>query len=272
MNMARTGIVHRFLSPTYLFPSFSSRVVVEQACLRPGQRWRRVPASRGPLFRFPFRPVSAASSPFSPPIRSTSWARVLAPESTPQQGCIFSGGLFSFCWGFGEKDERVVFSLRRVWVLFLPCCVSVDLIITAASCGFEHACGWCSCSVAGSCSSLVLVGVRGFWSGCALVLIPVFAEACDGSSSNNFSSSVLVGYGCVVLCAGWAQVRSTVVATRFAWTGTLYRPCFEALSKLFSGGPLSLRADHQRSQNYWDSDSRLNLVHLFAASRWCGIG
>ena len=52
--MARTGIVHRFLSPTYLFPSFSSRVVVEQACLRLGQRWRRVPASRGPLFRFPF--------------------------------------------------------------------------------------------------------------------------------------------------------------------------------------------------------------------------
>ena len=101
------------------------------------------------------------------------------------------------------------------------------------------------------------------------------------------------------MCAGWAQVRSTVVATRFAWIGTLYRPypgqiiawfgfvgdvwpllvlfvhvgrCFEALSKLFSGGPLSLRADHRRSQNYWDFDSRLNLVHLFAASGWCGLG
>ncbi|KAF2551659.1 hypothetical protein F2Q68_00035158 [Brassica cretica] len=134
----------------------------------------------------------------------------------------------------------------------------------------------------------------GFLSGCAQVLIPVFDEACDGSSSNNFSSSVLIGYRRVVvlvsltatsniwfsltsqryigllksfcggvrrqLCAGWAQVRSTVVAARFSWIGTLYWPypgqinawfgfagdvwpllvlfvrvgrCFETLSELF---------------------------------------
>lgn len=54
----------------------------------------------------------------------------------------------------------------------------------------------------------MLVGVRGFWSGCALVLIPVFAEACDGSSSNNFSSSVLVGYGCVVVLVSLTATSS----------------------------------------------------------------
>ena len=47
--------------------------------------------------------------------------------------------------------------------------------------------------------SLALVGVRGFGLGCALVLNLVAAEASDGSSSTNFSRSVLDGYGRVVV-------------------------------------------------------------------------
>ncbi|KAF2551097.1 hypothetical protein F2Q68_00035168 [Brassica cretica] len=195
---------------------------------------------------FPFLPFCRFISFFPSDTLDVSafWvgSRDLFPLDLVWLLCIVGGSLL-LVQGVIGLDWGYQFSLRRVWVLFLPCCVPVDLIITAASCGFEHAVAAClasSPSVLLSAvsnlvldlsllvdSSLVLVGVRGFWSGCALVLIPVFAEACDGSSSNNFSSSVLVGYG--RLCAGWAQVRSTVVATRFAWTGTLYRPSQQAV-------------------------------------------
>ncbi|KAG5377610.1 hypothetical protein IGI04_025452, partial [Brassica rapa subsp. trilocularis] len=47
--------------------------------------------------------------------------------------------------------------------------------------------------------------------------------------------------------------------------------CFEALAELFSGGPLSLIADSSGRPKLPGSDSRLNLVHLFAASCWCGL-
>ncbi|KAF2553172.1 hypothetical protein F2Q68_00035157 [Brassica cretica] len=43
-------------------------------------------------------------------------------------------GVISLDWGYR-------FSLRRIWVLFFPCFVLVDPIITAASCGFDHASG-----------------------------------------------------------------------------------------------------------------------------------
>ncbi|KAF3494804.1 hypothetical protein DY000_02054169 [Brassica cretica] len=53
----------------------------------------------------------------------------------------------------------------------------------------------------------------------------------------------------------------------FARSGIVY-----SLSKLFSDRPLSLRADHRGSQNYWGPDSRLNLAHSFTASCCCGHG
>ena len=40
----------------------------------------------------------------------------------------------------------------------------------------------------------------------------------------------------------------------------------DVLGELFSGGPLSLRADSSGRPKLPGSDSRLNLVHLFAAS------
>ena len=72
MNMARTRLIHRFISPPYLFPSLSSRVVVEQACLRPGRLQRALPLDSAFLHCCRF--IS-----FSPLICSTAWARILAP-------------------------------------------------------------------------------------------------------------------------------------------------------------------------------------------------
>ncbi|KAF3590339.1 hypothetical protein DY000_02021196 [Brassica cretica] len=102
---------------------------------------------------------------------------------------------------------------------------------------------------------------------CALFTNPVLVEASDGSSVSNFSSSVLGDDGRVVvlrLGSVWDVRRLQLL---FARSGIVY-----SLGKLFSDGPLSLRADHRGGQNYWGPDSRLNLAHSFAASCCCGHG
>ena len=47
--------------------------------------------------------------------------------------------------------------------------------------------------------------------------------------------------------------------------------CWSGDLTLFSDGSLSLRADLSGRPKLPGSDSRLNLVHLFAASCWCGL-
>lgn len=59
-----------------------------------------------------------------------------------------------------------------------------------------------------------------------------------------------------------AGVRGLSLAV-FLGTGA-----FEVLGKLFSDGPLSLRADSSGRPKLPGSDSRLNLVRSFAASGW----
>ncbi|KAF2554256.1 hypothetical protein F2Q68_00035155 [Brassica cretica] len=228
MNMARTRLIHRFISPPYLFPSLSNRVVVEQACLRPGRLQRALPLDS--VFLHCCRFIS-----FSPPICSTAWARILAPESAPLRNfeleveiifpldlvwllsvrewegrdgfygspavrCFWSKESSALIGVIGSRfvesgssffhvfKERLSTPLQwpRAWLPHLRFSCSRFLIWFSI----------CSLLVDGS---LVLVGLRGFLSGCAHVLIPVFDEACDGSSSNNFSSSVLIGYGRVVV-------------------------------------------------------------------------
>ncbi|KAG5378664.1 hypothetical protein IGI04_026506 [Brassica rapa subsp. trilocularis] len=137
--------------------------------------------------------------------------------------------------------------------------------------------GWCSSSVAGSrkvMSSSVGIGCK-----LAHVLHSILVGASDGFSSSSFSSSVLDGYERVVVLVSLTvtiSVRSPLTCQHYLG---LLEPlvvvceaivcrCFEVIDELFSGGPLSLRADSSGRPNLPGSNSRLNLVHLFAASCW----
>ncbi|KAG5404261.1 hypothetical protein IGI04_010380 [Brassica rapa subsp. trilocularis] len=94
--------------------------------------------------------------------------------------------------------------------------------------------------------SLALVGVRGFGLGCALVLNLVAAEASDGSSSTNFSRSVLDGYGRVVVLVSLTASSNVRVNAAAAAVVVHVGRCFEALGKLFS-------ADDADWVESWDS-------------------
>ncbi|KAL0662574.1 hypothetical protein Bca4012_099411 [Brassica carinata] len=142
-----------------------------------------------------------------------------------------------------------------------------------------------------------LVEVGGFRWDLALVLHSILVEASDGSSSSNYSSSVLDGFERVVvfvLLTATSNVRPSLTSQHYMGLiellvvvceaivcrmGSGYgvrKPlilllvrvgmCFDALGELFSDEPLSLRADSLGRPKLPGSDSRLNLVHLFAAS------
>ncbi|KAL0656505.1 hypothetical protein Bca4012_077089 [Brassica carinata] len=130
--------------------------------------------------------------------------------AAPYDGCLRTlvEGIKPFVVRLGVKWPRawlphLRFSCSRFLIWFSICSLLVD-------------------------GSLVLVGLRGFWSGCAHVLIPVFDEACDGSSSNKFSSSVLIGYGRVV-------VLVSLTTTSSIWF-SLTSQCYIGLLKSFCCG------------------------------------
>ncbi|KAG5411634.1 hypothetical protein IGI04_007953 [Brassica rapa subsp. trilocularis] len=136
-----------------------------------------------------------------------------------------------------------------------------------------------------SCS---VVEFSGFRLGISLVLHFMLAGASDGFSSSSFSSSVLDGYRRVmvlVFLTVTACVRSSLTSQHYMGLlellvvvreaivcrlGSDYG-VIDAIGELFLGGSLSLRADSSGSPKLSGSGSRLNLVHLFAASCWCEL-
>ncbi|KAF3561899.1 hypothetical protein DY000_02018505 [Brassica cretica] len=100
--------------------------------------------------------------------------------------------------------------------------------------------------------SLVLEDRLMAWSWCSQVVL------CDSFSDGTGFTSL-------------KDFRTAFVANPFLVVQCLERHgsgAFEVLGKLFSDGPLSLRADSSGRPKLPGSDSRLNLVRSFAASGW----
>ncbi|KAF3599991.1 hypothetical protein F2Q69_00037901 [Brassica cretica] len=169
--------------------------------------------------------------------------------------------------------------VRRVWVLFFSSgCVLVGPITTAAGCEVEHA-GWLVLELSGRLAANFGLSVLDGY-GHVVVLVSLIATS---NARSPLTSQYLIGFlslfwwgagSCVQVwapirdCGGgslFCTVRRRVQAVSRSNNCSIWMlwvscaaavavvrmgMCFEALGELFSGGSLSLRADHRGGQNY----------------------
>ncbi|KAG5396309.1 hypothetical protein IGI04_018123 [Brassica rapa subsp. trilocularis] len=211
----------------------------------PDGAWRRVPASGGSSFLISLSCFAAASSPFSPSICSTSWARVWRRKELYCRGA--SAPVVSYLSLGLRRGGRAGVGNGRDEVASLDCRWFADLVggVIGLEWGFSDL-GVLSSSL-GSILAVVCAGGSYYHGG-----------EFDGSSSTNFSSLVLDGFGRVVVLVSLTAASSVRLFAHI--------PASQSSRRAVLMRAIIFKSGSSERPKLPGSDSRLNLARLFAAS------